>query len=125
MSENKKIAIIEDEPSLVGALSDKFEAEGFSVFVANNGEEGLKSIQENKPDIVLLDIVMPVMDGMTMLKKLRETEIGKNLPVIILTNLNEADKMSESLSDGARDFLVKSNWKIQEVVDKVKERLGL
>lgn len=125
MSENKKIAIVEDEPALAGALSDKFKSEGFSVFVSSNGEEGLKSIQENKPDIVLLDIVMPVMDGLTMLKELRKTDAGKDLPVIILTNLNEADKMSEGLSDGARDFLVKSNWKIQEVVDKVKSRLDM
>lgn len=125
MDKVRKIAIIEDEPSLSAALHDKFELEGFSVYIAKNGEEGLKIIQENNPNIVLLDIVMPVMDGLTMLKKLRRTEIGKSLPVIILTNLNDADSMSESLSDGARDFLVKSNWKIQEVVDKVKEKLSL
>lgn len=125
MSNGKKIAIIEDDPSLSAALHDKFELEGFSVHIAKNGEEGLRVIQESNPDIVLLDIVMPVMDGLTMLKELRKTEIGKNLPVIILTNLNDASSMSESLSDGARDFLVKSNWKIQEVVDKVKEKLSL
>ena len=125
MSNSKTIAIIEDEPSLSSALQDKFELEGFAVHVARNGEEGLEVIQESRPDIVLLDIVMPVMDGLTMLKELRKTEVGKNLPVIILTNLNDASSMSESLSDGARDFLVKSNWKIQEVVDKVKEKLSL
>lgn len=125
MSENKKIAIVEDDPSLSAALHDKFESEGFSVYSAKDGEEGLKVIQESNPDIVLLDIVMPIMDGLTMLKELRKTEIGKSLPVIILTNLNDASSMSESLSDGVRDFLVKSNWKIQEVVDKVKEKLSL
>lgn len=124
MLKNKKIAIIEDDPSLLAALHDKFESEGFSIFTANNGREGLEVIQKNNPDIVLLDIIMPVMDGLTMLKELRKTEVGKKLPVIILTNLNDAESMSESLSDGAFDFLVKSNWKIQEVVDKVKEKLG-
>lgn len=124
MTTGKKVAIIEDEPALLAALAKKFETEGFTACLAKDGVEGLEIIRENNPDIVLLDIVMPRMDGLTMLKELRNSEFGKNVPVMILTNLNDADKMSESLDNGVNDFLVKSNWKIQEVVDKVRERLG-
>jgi len=120
----KKILIVEDEDSLRKALAEKFLAEKFEVLEAVNGEDGLVSIEKNSPDLVLLDIIMPIMDGMTMLKELRKTKFGKDVPVIILTNSNNDDSLSESLASGAYDFLIKSNWKIQEVVDKVKERLG-
>ncbi|PIP27402.1 MAG: response regulator, partial [Candidatus Moranbacteria bacterium CG23_combo_of_CG06-09_8_20_14_all_39_10] len=115
---------VEDEDSLRKALAEKFLAEKFEVLEAVNGEDGLVSIEKNSPDLVLLDIIMPIMDGMTMLKELRKTKFGKDVPVIILTNSNNDDSLSESLASGAYDFLIKSNWKIQEVVDKVKERLG-
>jgi len=84
----------------------------------------VQEYKKNNPDLILLDIIMPIMDGMTMLKELRKTKFGKDVPVIILTNSNNDDSLSESLASGAYDFLIKSNWKIQEVVDKVKERLG-
>ncbi len=120
----KKILIVEDEDSLRKALAEKFLAEKFEVLEAVNGEDGLASVEKNNPDLILLDIIMPIMDGMTMLKELRKTKFGKDVPVIILTNSNNDDSLSESLASGAYDFLIKSNWKIQEVVDKVKERLG-
>ncbi len=120
----KKILIVEDEDSLRKALAEKFLAEKFEVLEAVNGEDGLASVEKNNPDLILLDIIMPIMDGMTMLKELRKTKFGKDVPVIILTNSNNDDSLSESLASGAYDFLIKSNWKIKEVVDKVKERLG-
>jgi len=87
MSNKKKILIVEDEEPLKLTLKKKFKNEGFSVLEATNGEDGLKLTQEKKPDLILLDIVMPVMDGMTMLKKLRKQDFGKEMPVILLTNL--------------------------------------
>ena len=116
--------IVEDELSLLEVLTDKFSKEGFKVLRAKNGKDGLKVALTEHPDIILLDIIMPVMDGMTMLKKLREDEWGKDAKVIILTNLSDNEKTAQALADGSNDYLVKSDWKIEDVVKKVEERLG-
>ena len=89
---NKKILVVEDEISLRKALADKFRREGFAVLEAKDGEEGLAVALKEQPHIILLDIVLPKMDGMTMLKKLRqENAWGKSVPVILLTNLSADD----------------------------------
>lgn len=121
----KKILIIEDEVALVTALADKLTAEGFVTVSAKDGLEGLAVFAKEKPDLILLDILMPEMDGMTMLRKLRETEGGKTVPVIILTNLNPVDR----LSSGAQEFdpayfLVKTDWTLDQVVAKIREELA-
>ncbi len=118
------VEIVEDELSLLEVLTDKFSKEGFKVLRAKNGKDGLKVALTEHPDIILLDIIMPVMDGMTMLKKLREDEWGKDAKVIILTNLSDNEKTAQALADGSNDYLVKSDWKIEDVVKKVEERLG-
>ena len=87
-----KIAIIEDDQAIAQMYRLKFEAEGFSVFTAGNGEEGLEICEQAKPDIVLLDLMMPIMRGDEMLTKLRKTEWGKNMKVIALTNVGEIIK---------------------------------
>ena len=123
----KKILIVEDEMSQRKALVDKFTREGFEVVSARDGEEGLSVALTEKPDIILLDIVMPKMDGMTMLKKLRhENEWGKSVPVILLTNLSaDDDKIMKGVTeDLPAYYLVKSNWAINDVVEKVKDRLS-
>lgn len=119
----KKILIVEDETSLIQVLEDKFVKEGFKVLLATDGGKGFDMATKNKPDIILLDIVMPKMDGMTMLKKLRQNKWGAKVPVILLTNLNDADKVTEGVEHGVYDFLVKSNWKIGDIVKKVKDKL--
>jgi len=121
----KKILIVEDEVSMAKALEEKFQLEGFSVVYAKNGKEGLEIAEKEKPDIILLDIVMPVMDGITMLKNMKEIEDIKDIPVIILTNLSDNEKLSEAMANGSYYYLVKSDWKIQNVVEKVKEKLGI
>lgn len=121
----KKILVIEDEPSLCQALCTKLSSGGFSVLKANNGQEGLETAIKEKPDLILLDIIMPIMDGITMLEKLREDEWGKNVPVIILTNLSDDQKVMEAIKQGSYDYLIKSNWSIIEVMDKIKERLSI
>lgn len=119
----KKILIIEDEETLLSVLSKKLEKEGFQVVKAKNGEEGLSVFVKEQPDLILLDIIMPVMDGMEMLKRLRETEKGKDVPVVILTNLSEAGKTAEALEQGVFDYLVKSDWKLADLVEKIKQRI--
>jgi len=119
----KKILIVEDELPLREALVDKLKLEGIETIEASNGEEGLRIALQEKPDMILLDVIMPVMDGITMLKKLREDSWGEGVRVLVLSNLSEGDKVEEAMNEGAFDYLVKSNWKIGDVIDKVKEKL--
>ena len=120
----KTILVVEDDISLRSALVDKLSHEGFLVLEASNGEEGLAQVQTQKPDLILLDIVMPRMDGVAMLKALRATPEGKDTKVIVLTNLGENDKVAEAVELGAYDYLVKSDWKIKDVIAKVRGVLG-
>lgn len=120
--EQKTILIVDDELALLDALTDKFTREGFIVLGAKNGLEGLTSALKNHPDLILLDIIMPVMDGTTMLAKLREDPWGKDAKVIMLTNLSEVEKVTSQLR-GIYDYIVKSDWALKDVVNKVKERL--
>src|SRR5689334_6315852 len=92
-----KILIVDDEKPLLEALTDKFTREKFSTFGASDGEEGLEVAKRIQPDIILLDIVMPKMDGMTMLKLLREEPWGKDVPVILLTNLSDFTNVAEAM----------------------------
>jgi len=120
----KSILVVEDELSLQKVLRDKLTREGFSVLEAKDGKEGLETALLEHPDLILLDIIMPVMDGMTMLSLLRKDDWGKNANVILLTNLSEAEKVAASHAKGVYDYLVKSDWKLADVVKKVRERLS-
>lgn len=116
--------IVEDDASLRGALCKKFIKEGFNVLSAEDGEEGLKTALEQHPDLILLDILMPKMDGLTMLKKFRESDKDKNTPVMLLSNLTDVQDISEALLLGAKEYLVKSNWKLEDLVKKVGEKFN-
>lgn len=123
MNEKKSILIIEDELPMLRALSDKFSREGFEIFEAKDGKEGLETALIKRPSLIILDIFMPVMDGKVMLGKLREDEWGKTVPVIILTNLNPDDKtLDELMKNGPSSYFIKSKWKLEELVDKVKQQ---
>jgi len=124
MKKGIKILIVEDEEPMLRSLSDKFSDEGFDVVVAKDGEEALEVALTTAPDIILLDIILPKMDGMTMLKKLREDEKGANVPVILLTNLDYSVGVAKAIESGAYDYLVKTDWSLEDVVNKVKEKLG-
>jgi len=126
MTPNKlKILIIEDEKSLLTVLADKFRREGFFVWEAQDGEEGLDCALKNKPLLIILDIVMTSMDGLTMLKKLREDKWGNHIPVLILSNLSDPQQLEEANGRGVIGYMIKSNWGLDDVVTKVKETLGL
>ena len=120
----KKILIVEDETILLNVLLKKFRNEGFLVMGEKNGEVGLERALKERPDLILLDIIMPVMDGMTMLAKLRTDKWGKDVPVIMLTNLNNSEDVEEASKHGVYDYLVKSNWRLEDVIGKVREALS-
>lgn len=119
MENKKKILIVEDEPSLRNALCDKLTLEGFAAIEAKNGEEGLDVALREHPDLILLDVVMPVMDGMTMLSKLRVDVWGKDVKIIVLTNLSDI-----TVTHSSYDYLVKSDWGIEDVIERVRARLN-
>lgn len=117
----KKILIVEDDKILLEMYQDKFTKEDFEVITAENGKIGLEKAINEKPDIILLDLMMPVMDGTIMLRRLREFPQFKRLPVIILTNAGQVDNIKETQRyDNACEFLIKSNVSIDDVVKKVK-----
>lgn len=120
----KKILVVEDELPLAQVLSDKLQAVGYQVSTAGDGQSGLEKALSWKPDLVLLDIVMPIMDGMTMLHKLRGTHEGKKMSVILLTNLSDSEHVYDATANGVFDFLVKSNWDLDDLVDEVRTRLA-
>ena len=123
----KTILVVEDDPPILKTLVDKLTEEGFRIIEAHDGEEGLMIADRDHPDLILLDIVMPKMDGMTMLKKLRqENEWGKSVPVILLTNLSpDEEKINKGITeDEPAYYLIKTNWSLNDVVQKVRERLN-
>lgn len=119
-----KIAIIEDDVAISQMYRIKFEAEGYQVETAENGLLGLELIEKMQPDIVLLDLMMPEMTGAEMLQKLRKTEFGKVLKVIILTNMGEqeAPEIIKTLNISA--FIVKADMTPRQVAELVKEQLS-
>jgi len=119
-----KILIVDDEPALLSALVDKFTRKGFNVETAENGKTGLKTALKTKPNLILLDIIMPVMDGISMLYKLRDNAWGKKVKVILLTNLSDPETAkSKSFTKKIDGYLVKSNCKINEIVRQVNKNL--
>jgi len=120
---DKKILIVEDDKSFLWILRQSFEAEGFPVFFAQDGEEGLKMAEEEKPDLILLDILMPKMDGITMAKKLKEKGIKSQ--IIFLTNLKDVDHISRAVEVSKEtDYIIKSDLHVNQIVARVKEKLG-
>ena len=101
--------------------STKFELENFQVDAAEDGEKGFELAMKTDPDIILLDILMPKMNGFEVLEKLKANEETKNVPVILLTNLNQKDEIERGMSLGADDYLIKAHFMPTEVVDKIKK----
>lgn len=125
IDQKKTILIVEDEEPMQIALEDILKFEGFSVLKAINGEEGLSTALREHPDLILLDILMPQMNGLAMLKKLRADEWGKNAKVIVLTNYDEKEYVATALENEAYDYFIKTDIKITEVIQKIKEKLGV
>jgi DNA-binding response OmpR family regulator len=118
-----KIAIVEDDSAISQMYRIKFETEGYTVETAENGKLGLALIEEMKPDIVLLDLMMPEMDGEEMLTKLRATNWGKDIKVIILTNMGENEAPESIKEMNVEAFILKANMTPRQVAELVKEHL--
>jgi len=116
-----KIAIIEDEEMLCEMYRMKFEKEGFKVYIAKNGQEGLELVEKIMPDMILLDLMMPVMSGEEMLKAMRKTSWGKTLPVIILTNIGDDAVIEKMKRYDILEYVVKANYSPSQVVGFVKQ----
>ena len=120
---NKTILIVEDDLMLSEALSFSLKEENFTVFEARDGEEGLSLARKITPDLILCDINMPKMDGLTMLSKIRATKWGANLLVVMLTNYSDNQKISQALGHSVFDYLVKSDWDLAQIVAEIKKKL--
>lgn len=123
--ESKKVLIVEDDNSLRDVLAEFLEADGFSVVVAADGEEGINLIRETKPDIILLDVVLPKKDGYQVIKEIKSDDDVKNIPIILLTNLGSLSDIEKALELGVTNYLVKSDYQIKEIVAKIKEILSV
>lgn len=120
-----KIAIIEDDPVISQMYRMKFEADGFDVQLADNGKRGVALAEEFKPDIILLDVQMPGMNGAEALEEIRGHDWGKKIPVIVLTNLGEEEAPKSLKTLGVHSYIVKADLTPRQVVGRVKEALGL
>lgn len=120
-----KIAIIEDDPVIRQMYLMKFEAAGFDVAVAENGEEGVALVERFRPTIILLDLTMPIMNGDEALAKIRQSERGKDIPVMILTNLGEEEAPKSLHKLGILSYIVKADLTPRQVVERVKKALNL
>jgi len=124
MNNKKRILIVEDEVAILRATSDRLTDEDYEMIEAKDGKAGLDLALKEHPDLILLDILMPKMDGVQVMKKLREDSWGKSVPVILLTKLDLDDqKLREIVQYGAAYYLVKRDWSLEDVVKKVKEVL--
>jgi DNA-binding response OmpR family regulator len=123
MDNKKTILLVEDDTFVSDIYQTRLEQDGYKLIMAGNGLEAMKKMEEGIPDLILLDIVMPYMDGIEVLKKLKAEEKWKKIPVIILTNLSQKEEVDEGLEIGADDYLIKSHFTPSEVVEKVKKLL--
>ncbi|KKQ53175.1 MAG: hypothetical protein US70_C0005G0009 [Parcubacteria group bacterium GW2011_GWD2_38_11] len=123
--EKKKLLIIEDDLVLQKALSEYLITEGFEIKCAEDGEEGVKMALTEKPALILLDIVLPKKDGYAVLTEVRANEGTKNIPIVLLTNLGSISDVEKALELGATTYLVKADYKLEEVTAKVKEILNI
>src|SRR3989338_855089 len=119
----RTILIIEDEGSSRWALAENLRKENFDVLEAKDGEAGLALAMGRRPDLILLDLVLPKIGGMELLKTLRADDWGKNVPVIIVTGLSDPAIISEAAGLGVSDFLVKNDWTLEAVVGKVRQKV--
>jgi DNA-binding response OmpR family regulator len=120
----KTILLVEDDPFLVDIYTEKFKMAGFNVETVGDGEKTLDNIKEKNPDIIVLDLVLPHMDGWEILKKIKEEESLKRIPVIIFSNLGQKSDIEKSLSMGAEKYLIKSQYTPSEVTAEIKKILN-
>jgi DNA-binding response OmpR family regulator len=121
-----KVMLVEDDSFLRDICAKKLSKEGFEVYEAIDGEEALKIVEKVNPDIVLLDIILPAIDGFEVLEKIRSNPNLKTqkVPIIMLSNLGQKDDIEKALKIGANDYLVKAHFNTEEIIEKIKKELG-
>lgn len=124
MPDKKSIILVEDDEFLAELYATKLKLEGYEIYLALDGEKGLKLIKEKKPNLILLDIILPKKDGFEILKIIKADKELKNIPVILLTNLSQKDEVKKGLDLGANDYLIKAHFMPSEVVKKIKQSLS-
>jgi len=120
----KKILFIEDESALQKTLGEILKQEGYEVTPALDGEVGLRMAKDKKPDLILLDLILPKIHGIEVLRKLKEDKETKEIPVIVLTNLGEIKDVEKAIELGATTYLVKAEYSLEEVAEKIRKTLG-
>lgn len=124
-TKKKSLLIVEDDIALRKVLNDRLTNDGFVTYEAQNGEEGLAQALAHHPDLIILDIFMPKMDGISMLAKLREADAwGKHVNVLVLTNSTDAQTIAKVTGYGSIDFLIKSEWSLEALVARIRERIA-
>ena len=124
-SKNKKILVVEDEATLQKTLTKALVRSGYDVLSALDGLRGLEIAREEKPDLILLDIILPKMDGFEVLRELKKDKSVSEIPIIILTNLSDMSDVQKTLDLGATTYLVKADFHLKDVLGKIKETLNL
>ncbi len=119
--EKKSVLIVEDDQFFSGLVAQKLNQAGFEVLLAGGGEEALNVLKEKNPSLIILDLMMPGMDGFEVLSRLKKDEKTKEIPTVVLSNLGQRDEVDRAISLGADDFLIKVNFTLDEIVEKVKE----
>ncbi len=120
----KKILFIEDEPALQKTLGSVLENIGFTVIPAFDGEAAVTLAKKELPDLILLDLILPKKDGFQVLEEIKKDEATKHIPVIILSNLESTNEIERAIELGATTYLIKTNYRLDEVIDKVKNIIG-
>ena len=123
MLQGKKLLIVEDDAAVRKVLGNELRKEGVVVFEAENGEEAIKLANDEHPDLIVLDVIMPKMHGMDMLRKLQEDEWGKNVPVLLLTNYANDPRVVQAVKDGRCECLSKAEAKLTDIIKKIKEKI--
>ncbi|MEK7646990.1 MAG: response regulator [Patescibacteria group bacterium] len=122
--DKKKIFLVEDDQFIVRAYKDSLERAGFEVTVAFDGVEAMEQLKSMTPDLILLDIIMPLKNGFEVLSELKIDDRLKNVPVVVLSNLGQDSDIKKGKELGAVDYMVKANYSMQEVIDKVGQYLA-
>ena len=120
----KKILLIEDEEIMISLLQRKLTMEGYEISVTRGGEEGLKAMREVKPDLILLDIIMPKMGGFEVMTEMQKDKTLAKIPVIVISNSGQPVEIDRAQKLGAKDWLIKTEFDPQEVVEKVVKQIG-
>ena len=120
-----KILVVEDDKFLRDLLSRKLQDEDLTIVAAVDGEEGAKKAEEEMPDLMLLDLILPGINGFDVLKKIKDNPKTSGIPVIVLSNLGQKEDVERALSLGAKDYLIKANFTLEEIFDKIKKYIKI